>query len=129
VLDIAASSDELKDKERLYIALLDSNNSAFGYNLTEGGDGSSARYHHTFETREKLKRLGTGRKASLATKQKMAARHIGTILKESTKRKIGVANRRAQTGVPKSAAAAQATRIGITAWWKKRREDATKKPC
>lgn len=39
--------------EKFFIKLFKSNNSKFGYNLTDGGDGIFG-YHHTQETKEKI---------------------------------------------------------------------------
>ena len=44
---------DLDDLEREYIAVYKSNNKEFGYNLTEGGEGSSGRIP-TAETRQKI---------------------------------------------------------------------------
>lgn len=41
-IDEASSKEELYEKEKYYIALYNSNNPQFGYNMTEGGDSLRA---------------------------------------------------------------------------------------
>ncbi|MCK9198571.1 MAG: GIY-YIG nuclease family protein [Bacilli bacterium] len=51
---------EINDIEKLYILLFQTNNSDFGYNLTEGGDGVKG-YKHSEEIIENMKRTRKNR--------------------------------------------------------------------
>ena len=52
-------------------------NPEYGYNMTDGGDGTTGRTH-TDETKEKLKIVATGRKASDETRLKLSEAKKGT---------------------------------------------------
>lgn len=64
------SSEELKELEKFYIKEFKANNRQFGYNMTEGGDGTFGRLHSE-ETKEKIRQKALGRKASEETKQRL----------------------------------------------------------
>jgi len=90
VVDYASSIEELNEKEKEWIWLNYSNNSQFGYNLTEGGEGSSGRVvsketklligsksKNRFvseEAREKHRISSKGRRHSEETKKVMSAK-------------------------------------------------------
>lgn len=93
ILEMNLSENEAKQKEKYYIKLYNTNNKQYGYNLTEGGDGTSG-YHLTKEhidkiiytnktriikekTKEKLRLANIGKKASCETKLKMSNKRKG----------------------------------------------------
>lgn len=63
--------EELKRLEKFYIKDLKANNRQFGYNLTEGGDGTLGRLHSE-ETKEKIRQKALGRKMSEESKKRMS---------------------------------------------------------
>lgn len=78
-LDVAFSPEELNEKEMYYINLYDSFHN--GYNKNSGGNGNRGCYGqlnhfygktHSLETRNKLRQLNLGKKASLDIKLKMS---------------------------------------------------------
>lgn len=70
VLEIVESIEELKEREKFYIKELKAKDRKFGYNLTEGGDGTFGRMHSN-ETKAKIGEKAKGRVVSEETKQKM----------------------------------------------------------
>lgn len=87
ILKINLSEEEAKKLEIFYIKKLKTNNRNFGYNLTEGGDG----------TRGMQPCLG--RKMSESEKTMRSKALMGHIISEETKRKIGEANKGKTTGM------------------------------
>lgn len=83
VIDFADNYEDLKEKEKYYIKLYNSNNRNIGYNLTEGGDGTFGRMHSN-ETKEKIRLKAIGRKASDETKAKMSESKKGHKLSDKT---------------------------------------------
>ena len=91
IFDDNLTEEEAKHMEKLLIALFKTNcckykNPSYGYNMTDGGDGSSGR-PHTDETKKKLSELAKqrcadpnqrhflGKKHTDATKEKMRKNH------------------------------------------------------
>lgn len=84
--DTASNRDELNAKEIYWIEYYKSNNSEFGYNLTEGGEGSIG-WHPSEETRKKMSENhwdckgenhpNYGKKLSEETKKKMSETRKG----------------------------------------------------
>lgn len=75
------AEDEAKHMEILLIALYKSNctkykNPEYGYNMTDGGDGSAGRVLSE-ETRQKMREKATGRVFSLETREKMSENRRG----------------------------------------------------
>jgi len=74
---------EVKSAERYWIDFYKTNvwkfGNNFGYNLTQGGEGWEG-HHHTDDTKNKLRILKTGLKASLETKVRMSESHKGLIV-------------------------------------------------
>lgn len=85
------TEQEAKNFEKLLIAKFELMNSTYGYNLTQGGNGTLG-YHHTKETKEKLSqasknmskeqrenliKFNTGKKHSEQTIKKMKLAHHG----------------------------------------------------
>lgn len=84
---------QAKQKEKEYIKFYKSNDKNYGYNLTDGGDGTvGATYSQIrneklsnslkghivkIETREKLRQFNLGRKATEETKKKMSMKRKG----------------------------------------------------
>src|SRR5699024_6522632 len=62
------SPELLKDLEKHYIRLYNSNNRSICYNITEGGDGTLGRKHSN-ETKRKIRLKALGRKATEETKK------------------------------------------------------------
>lgn len=62
------TESEAKALETLLIKLYRSNDSRFGYNRTEGGDGSTG-YHPSEETRRKMSEAHKGNKYALGAKR------------------------------------------------------------
>lgn len=71
LIDFCNSWEELTEKEKYYIAQYKSTEDEFGYNLTEGGDGTIGRIV-TDETREKIRQKAIGREVSDETRQKLS---------------------------------------------------------
>jgi group I intron endonuclease len=83
------SAEQAKEYEKLFIALFNSNNPEFGYNLTKGGDGISG-YKHTKESKDKIGKASHERKRSQETRKRMSQAqrgktHICTLTKEQRK--------------------------------------------
>lgn len=76
IIDFADTSDELKEKEKYWIAFYNSTDSSIGYNLTKGGDGTFGRTHSE-ETKEKIRQAAIGRKASDETRKRMSESRKG----------------------------------------------------
>lgn len=71
LIDYCNSWNELTKKEKYYIAQYKSNEDEFGYNLTEGGDGTFGRLHSE-ETKEKIRQKAIGREVSEETRRKLS---------------------------------------------------------
>lgn len=86
VLDTLDVSEELKELEKFYISLYNSNNRLQGYNLTEGGDGTLGKYHSS-ETKNKIRLKALNRKPKEDTKYRMSESHCKLEAKGLPKRK------------------------------------------
>jgi group I intron endonuclease len=84
IIDHASSFEELNQKEKYYIALLNSK-APHGYNLTAGGDGVC---DPAPEVIEKNRRSHLGKKASEETKARMRASSKHLPMSEKTKEKL-----------------------------------------
>lgn len=73
VIGYASSLEEANAKEKLAIKIFNAK-SPFGYNLTEGGDGSA---NPSQETREKMRQAQLGKKQSQETVEKRRLTKIG----------------------------------------------------
>lgn len=71
LIDFCNSWEELEEKERYYISEYKSLQDEFGYNMTEGGDGTIGRYV-TMETRDKIRQKALGREVSEETREKLS---------------------------------------------------------
>lgn len=71
LIDFCNSWEELTKKEKEYIKQYRSSEDEFGYNLTEGGDGTFGRYHSE-ETKDKIRQKAIGRAVSEETRQKLS---------------------------------------------------------
>ena len=98
ILADGLTEEDAKNKEQYFIAKYKSNNREFGYNMTEGGEGTIG-YKHTEETKELNRIAHLGKTVSIETRQKMSKSHKGKMtgvehpfygrkLPEETKRKI-----------------------------------------
>lgn len=101
------TDEESSEMERYYIAIYKTNanrysNPAYGYNLTDGGEGVCG-WEPTDERRkelaEQMRKIGkerAGKTVSEATRQRLSDSHkgirLGYKMPEETKRKIGEAN-------------------------------------
>jgi group I intron endonuclease len=96
IFDDCLSKEEAEKRERLLIALWQTNNPNFGYNIREGGGSTGSMSE---ETREKMRQAQTGKKHSQESRQKMSASkkgkyvgvnhpNYGKSLKEETKQKL-----------------------------------------
>ncbi len=83
-----AEREKLADLEKLYISLYKTNNRKYGYNLTDGGEGTLGLIF-TEEHRRKLSEKRKGRKASEETKNKMKGRKKT----DEERRKLSLANK------------------------------------
>lgn len=110
------TKDEANAKEIELIQKYQSNNPAFGYNITSGGDGQLGHPHRlseeskrkislantgkvrTQEMRARQSRLMKGRKRSPESVAKSAAGHIGLKHTEATRKKISESAKRTQQG-------------------------------
>ncbi len=90
VEELSSSIDEVEISilERLWIILLQSNNSIYGYNLTSGGEGTSG-YKHREETKQKMRLAKLGRKLSPETIEKIRINSPHP-QSEEARRKIGL---------------------------------------
>lgn len=61
ILCNCSSKDEMDVRERAFIRMFDTRDSRYGYNLTEGGEGSWG-YKHTPESKQKIRAIQLGRK-------------------------------------------------------------------
>ncbi len=68
------AQEELKLLEKAYIQEYKANDRKFGYNMTEGGDGTFGRLHSE-ETKEKIRQKAIGRKMSDDSKRRMSEAH------------------------------------------------------
>ena len=87
---IECKLDELDSLERLMIAIFDTTNDRFGYNLDSGGNKNRIRSE---ETRRKSSESLRGRKLSEDTKRKISIAKKGIRLSEETKRKMSIARK------------------------------------
>lgn len=71
ILKTKLTKDDADNVEKMYIALYQANNSEFGYNQTEGGDGHTG-FAPTEETRMKISSTLMGHEVSDETKQKIS---------------------------------------------------------
>ena len=71
LIDFCNSWEELEEKEKQYISEYNTLSDEFGYNMTEGGDGTIGRYV-TEETREKIRQKAIGREISEKTRDKLS---------------------------------------------------------
>lgn len=95
--------------EQYWIKFFNSKNNKYGYNLTDGGEGTTGRViseatrqkmrekatgrKHTEETKELLKQISTGRKHTPEAKAKMSAANIGKVLSDDHCEKISKARK------------------------------------
>lgn len=82
LIDFCNSWDELTEKEKLYIDEYQSNKDEFGYNMTDGGDGTFGRYLSE-ETKDKIRQKAIGREVTEATRIKLS--EAGKIITEARK--------------------------------------------
>lgn len=80
LIDFCNSWEELTEKEQYYISEYKSLQDEFGYNMTEGGDGTFGRCH-TEETKEKIRQKAIGREVTEATRLKLS--EAGKIITEA----------------------------------------------
>lgn len=71
LIDFCNSWEELTEKEQYYISEYKSLQDKFGYNMTEGGDGTFGRTHSE-ETKEKIRQKAIGREVTEATRLKLS---------------------------------------------------------
>lgn len=71
LIDFCNSWNELTEKEKMYIEQYKSLQDEFGYNLTEGGDGTFGRLHSE-ETKDKIRQKAIGREVSDDTRLKLS---------------------------------------------------------
>lgn len=74
VIETVNTHEELKELEKFYISLYDSNNRQLGYNLTAGGDGTLGRFHSE-ETKAKIREKAINRIPKESTKARMSESH------------------------------------------------------
>ena len=85
------SEEEAKDAERRLIEMWETQNPAFGYNMTSGGDGTPD-FHPTEETRAKLSNARKRENLSEETLKRRSEGLRGRKFSEEHKRKIGDGN-------------------------------------
>lgn len=83
---------QAKEKEIELIDKYKTNNKKYGYNMTEGGDGTRG-YKLSEETKRKVTHKGKNFKHSEETKRRMSAVRTGKKHKEISKIKIGIAHK------------------------------------
>ena len=84
------TKNEAEKKEIEAIACYKSNQREFGYNIASGGFGKGK---HSIETRNRISKAKTGRKASAETKRKQSLSLKGIKKDENWKMKIGLGNK------------------------------------
>jgi group I intron endonuclease len=82
LIDFANSWEELTKKEQQYISEYNSLQDEFGYNMTEGGDGTFGKVVSE-ETKEKIRQKAIGREVTEATRIKLS--EAGKIVTEARK--------------------------------------------
>ena len=82
------TKEEAEEKEKELIALYDSSNRNFGYNIEKGGKAGD---RFTPEIIEKMRKAALGRTVSAETRAKISKAHKGRIFSEETKKKISQA--------------------------------------
>lgn len=82
LLDFCNSWEELEEKEKFYISEYKSLQDEFGYNMTEGGDGTFGR-KHSEDTKEKIRQKAIGREVTETTRIKLS--EAGKVLTEARK--------------------------------------------
>lgn len=95
LIDFCNSWEELTEKEKHYISLYKSNCDEFGYNMTEGGDGTIGK-EVSDETKDKIRQKAIGRQVSDETRKKLS--EAGKIITEKrlaywNSKNINAANR------------------------------------
>lgn len=80
LIDFCNSWEELTEKEQYYISEYKSLQDKFGYNMTEGGDGTFGRTHSE-ETKEKIRQKAIGREVTEATRLKLS--EAGKVITEA----------------------------------------------
>lgn len=80
LIDFCNSWEELTEKEQYYISEYKSLQDEFGYNMTEGGDGTFGRTHSE-ETKEKIRQKAIGREVTEATRLKLS--EAGKVITEA----------------------------------------------
>ena len=80
LIDFCNSWEELTEKEQYYISEYKSLQDEYGYNMTEGRDGTFGRCH-TEETKEKIRQKAIGREVTEATRLKLS--EAGKIITEA----------------------------------------------
>jgi group I intron endonuclease len=71
LVDFCNNWEELTEKEQYYISKYNSIQDEFGYNMTEGGDGTFGR-QHTEETKDKIRQKALGREITETTRLKLS---------------------------------------------------------
>lgn len=82
LIDFCNNWGELAEKERFYIDKYQSIEDEFGYNMTDGGDGTFGK-HHSEETKDKIRQRAIGRDVTEATRIKLS--EAGKIITEARK--------------------------------------------
>ena len=93
------TSEEAKEKEKELIKQYKSNDSNYGYNITNGGDGVHG-FHHNEETKRKLGLIWKGRHHTEETKKLMSEKAKGHKVNEKTLKALAENRKRiAESGV------------------------------
>lgn len=106
IIDQKETDEEIKNAEKFWIQYYKSNNPKYGYNLTEGGEGTSG-YKHTEEIKDFLKKINKGsnnpmygktgsnkgKKFSEKTKNKISNSKKGRKLSVETRKKMSLAHK------------------------------------
>lgn len=87
------TEDEAKNFEIILIKELQTNNGAYGYNQTNGGDGVGG-YIVSEETKRKISAANKGKVLSEASKRKVSQSKMGHPTSEETRKKIGEKHKR-----------------------------------
>jgi len=93
---------EAKEYEKTYIALFNTRDKIYGYNLTDGGDGSPGRHEISDKARESIKRTHTGNSyskghtVSIESRKIMREKKLGKKLTKEHINKIVEANKKSR---------------------------------
>lgn len=92
VIETSPTRAAANEIERYWINYFKSNNRAFGYNMTEGGEGAKGRVHSE-ESKRRMSEAAKGRTFSEETRRKMSESRKRQPISEETRKKLSEAQK------------------------------------